>query len=152
MTKKRITRKILFIKSVEIIKSWLHLSDWKISVKFVPSMKYTAYCSARPEYKTASICVNLTNLRGLTHNEIVATAAHELLHCIVWPLGSWATMLAKSDQSKIELTRRYEEEVVTNLERILVSLMHTQFNTILLAEGYSPINLTFTDFSITHLT
>jgi hypothetical protein len=148
MPTKRITKKMLFTKAVEIIKTWFKFQDWKISVKFVQSMKHTAYCTANPEYKIASIYVNTSHLTALTHNEVVATALHELLHCIVWPLGEWAGRLSNKDKHKLEITRRYEEEVVTNLERIILPLVQTQLNIKLLEEGYTAVNLDFTDFSI----
>lgn len=150
MPTKRITKKMLFIKSVEIIKTWFKLQDWKITVKCVKTMKNTAYCTADPEYKIASIYVNMTHLKGLTHNEVVSTALHELLHCIVWPLGEWAVRLSAKDKHKLEITRRYEEEVVTNLERIILPLIQEQMNQKLLQEGYTAVNLEFTDFSINH--
>lgn len=150
MANKRITKKTLFIKSVEIIKQWFQLQNWKISVKFVSSMKNTAYCTADPEYKLASIHVNLTHIKTLTHHEVVATALHELLHCIVWPLGEWATRLSSKDKHKIEISRRYEEEVVTNLEQILIPLLREHINNKLIEEGYGAVNLKFTDFSVTN--
>jgi hypothetical protein len=151
MPTKRITKKVLFTKAVEIIKTWFKFQDWKITVKFVRDMKHTAYCTVNPEYKIASIYVNMAQLKGLTHNEVVATALHELLHCIVWPLGEWATLLSNKDKHKIEITRRYEEEVVTNLERIILPLVQVQLNDKLLEEGYGTVNLEFTDFSVNHM-
>jgi hypothetical protein len=150
MPTKRITKKMLFIKAVEIIKEWFKFQDWKITVKFAKSMKETAYCKVDPEYKIASIHVNLEHLKDLTHNEVVATALHELLHCIVWPLGEWAVRLSNKDKYKLEICRRYEEEVVTNLERVILPLIEAQLNSKLHDAGYETVDLAFTDFGINH--
>jgi len=148
--KKRITKKVLFAKAVEILKPWMNLQNWKIIVKFGSSTKgFAAYCSAHPEYKLATIRVNTKELPRLTHNEIVAVAIHEMTHCILWELGNWAADLTK-DKHKIEIARRYEEQSVTNIEKILVPLLEPILNEALTAEGYELLDLTFTDFVIEH--
>jgi hypothetical protein len=150
--KKRITKKILFQKTVEVSQPIMNLSDWKLIVSFSHSarMKDTAYCIASPEYKMAKIKVNYGQLRSLTHNEIVATALHEMIHCILWDLGSWAHALSKKDPQKSEITRKYEEGAVTALERIFVPLITDYLNDALCNQGYYDVDLTFTDFEVHH--
>lgn len=147
--KKRITKKVLFAKTVEILQPWMHLSDWKLTVKFSTSkMKFSATCSAHPEYKIASIRMNSAELGRLSHNEIVATAIHEMTHCLLWELGDWAVDLAGKDKHKIEIARRFEEQSVTSMEKVLVPLMAPILNKELARQGYEPLDLSFTDFVI----
>lgn len=150
--KKRITKKVLFQKTVETVQPILNLSDWKLIVSFshATRMKETAYCSAAPEYKMAKIKVNYSHLSGLSHNEIVSVVVHEMIHCILWDLGEWAHSLSKKDPQKSEITRKYEEGTVTSFEKILVPLITEQLNASLRSQGYYGVDLTFTDFEVRH--
>lgn len=150
--KKRITKKVLFQKTVEILQPILNLTDWKIVVIFSYSkrMKATATCESFSEYKLAKIRMNHGELTRLTHNEIVSTAIHEMIHCILWDLGEWAHRLSKKDPEKIEITRRYEEGAVTAFEKILIPLITDQLNEVLKQQGYYGVDLTFTDFEVHH--
>jgi hypothetical protein len=150
--KKRITKKVLFQKTVEIMQPILKLQDWKLIVVFSYSsrMKETAACIASPEYKLAKIKANMNDIGSLKHNEIVAVAIHEMIHCILWELGEWAETLSKKDADKLELTRKYEEAAVTSFEKILLPIVTDQLNSQLSAQGYYDIDLTFTDFEIQH--
>lgn len=150
--KKRITKKVLLIKTVEIMQPILQLSDWKIVIKFSksPRMKGTATCEALPEYKVAVIKINTAEIRGLSHSEIVTVVIHEMMHCILWDLGSWAERLSKKDEHKLEITRRYEESAITSLEKIILGLVTERLNREIRGMGYYDIDLTFTDFDIQH--
>jgi hypothetical protein len=150
--KKRITKKVLFIKTIEMMQPILRLSDWKIIVKFSYSkkMKNTAYCEALPEYKVAEITMNHNDLSGLTHNEIVCVAIHEMMHCILWELGTWTFKLSGQNKFKMEVSRKYEEAAVTSLEKILLPLVTDKLNNLLKSQGYQDIDLTFTDFMVEH--
>lgn len=150
--KKRITKKVLFEKTVEILQPIMNLGDWKLIVSFshATRMKDTAYCSASPEYKMAKIKVNYKHLGGLTHNEIVSVATHEMIHCVLWDLGEWAHNLSKKDPQKSEITRKYEEGSVTSFEKILVPLITERLNASLRSQGYYNVDLTFTDFQTYH--
>jgi hypothetical protein len=152
--KKRITKKVLFIKTIEMMQPILRLSDWKIIVKFSYSkkMKTTAYCEALPEYKVAEITMNHNHLSGLTYNEIVCVAIHEMMHCILWELGTWTSKLSGQNKFKIDVSRRYEEAAVTSLEKILLPLVTDRLNNLLKFQGYQGIDLTFTDFIVEHNT
>ena len=150
--KKRITKKVLFQKTVEIMQPILKLQDWKLIVVFSYSsrMKDTASCEASPEYKLAKIKANMNDISTLKHNEIVAVAIHEMIHCILWELGEWAETLSKKDTDKLELTRKYEEGAVTSFEKILLPIVTDRLNEELYAQGYYGVDLTFTDFEIQH--
>lgn len=150
--KKRITKRILFQKTVEIMKPILNLSDWKLMVVFSHSarMKETATCEASPEYKVAKIKVNSAEMPSLTHEEIVSTAIHEMLHCVLWELGEWGYTLSKKDEHKLELSRRYEEAAVTNLEKIFLPLVSDVINDTLKQQNYYGVDLTFTEFEVLH--
>lgn len=150
--KKRITKKVLFQKTVEVMQPILNLSDWKIIVTFshAKRMRDLANCTALPEYKLAKIRMNCNELTRLTHNEIVSTAIHEMIHCILWDLGEWAHRLSKKDPEKIEITRRYEEGSVTSFEKIILPLVTEQLNQSLKQQGYYNVDLTFTDFEVRH--
>lgn len=150
--KKRITKKVLFQKTVEVMQPIMNLSDWKLVVTFSHSkrMRDTANCSASPEYKLAKIRMNYNELAQLSHNEIVSTAVHEMIHCVLWDLGEWAHRLSKKDTQKIEVTRKYEEGTVTAFEKILVPLVTDQLNDALKSQGYYGVDLTFTDFEVQH--
>lgn len=150
--KKRITKKVLFQKTVEIMQPIMRLSDWKLIVVFSHSMrmKDTANCAASPEYKLARIRVNVNDLKGLQHNEIVAVAIHEMVHCVLWELGEWAHSLSKKDEQRLEISRKYEEGAVTSFEKILLGMATETLNKQLAAQGYYGIDLTFTDFEVQH--
>lgn len=148
--KKRITKRALFTKSVEILQPIMQLTDWKLVITFTNSqrMKNLADCEASPEYKIAKIRVKLDHLKDLSHSEIVCTAIHEMIHCLLWNLGSWAAILSKKDPHKYEITRQYEESTVTVLEKIFVPLIADELNSQLKTQGYYNIDLTFTDFAV----
>lgn len=150
--KKRITKKVLFEKTIQIMQPIMKLDDWKILVVFSHSsrMKNTAECEASPEYKIASIILNYGEMKDLTHNEIVSVAIHEMIHCVLWELGDWALSLSKRDPHKLEISRKYEESAVTAFEKILLPLVATQLNNKLKTEGYNVVDLTFTDLEIQH--
>jgi len=150
--KKNITKKVLFQKTVEILQPVMNLTDWKVVVVFSHSqrMKYTATCEASPEYKLAKIKMNYGDLKHLSHNEIVATAVHEMIHCVLWELGEWGYKLSRKDETKLELSRKYEESAVTSFEKILVPLVTDTLNAELKAQGYYDVDLTFTDFEVQH--
>jgi hypothetical protein len=151
---KHITKKMLFTKAVETLTPWLHLTDWKISIKFSMSkrMKVAAYCSAHPEYKIATIWVNNDQLKSMNHNEVVSTALHELIHCVVWPLGDWAEYLAKNDTQLLHVTRLHEETVVTDLEKILLPLVEGHLNKLLVRDGYEKVDLHFSSMFVKTVT
>lgn len=150
--KKRITKKILFEKTIEIMQPIMKLSDWKLMVVYSHSarMKNTAECEASPEYKIATIRLNYSDIKDLSHNEIVSVAIHEMIHCVLWELGDWALSLSKRDPHKLEISRKYEESTVTSFEKILLPLVTATLNKSLSQQGYSGVDLTFTDFEIQH--
>ena len=113
-------------------------------------MKVTADCDASPEYKNATIRMNSKELSSLSNYDIIATAAHELMHCVVWPLGSWADTLSKKDVHKQELSRHFEETVVTSLERIILPLTVDQIRDDLIELGYDAIDVVFEEVNINH--
>jgi hypothetical protein len=151
MGTKRITKRILFAKTVQILQPKLNLADWKIVVRFSPKLRPNntiAYCQPLYEYKQASIKVNLTQLALLNHYDIVATAVHEMLHCITWPLVEWTETLCKKDSNKIDITRRWDESVITHLERVLTDMAYPLLQAELYAEGYADIDSTFDSFKV----
>lgn len=147
--KKRITKKVLFAKTVEIMQPVLGLQDWKLIVRYSTRMKDTADCEASPEYKEAIIRINMNDLKGLGYNDIVATAIHEMLHCVVWPLAAWAENLTKTEQ-QMDICEQQEESLVTNLEKIMVPLASDLIQTELKACGYSNIDLEFVQLDVAH--
>lgn len=149
-TGKRITKKVLFSKTVEILQSVLQLNDWRIIVSYSRSMKKAelASCQSWPEYKQAKIRLNLTRLKEFNDYEIITTAIHELVHCLTWPLAEWAEQLSKKDVQKLELTRKLDEGLVTNLEKILGSLCKDLLQTELKSQGYCALDLTFEKFDV----
>jgi hypothetical protein len=130
----------------------MRLSDWKIVVVFSHSqrMRDTATCEAAPEYKVAKIRINSYEIPDLSPEEIVSIAIHEMLHCVLWDLGEWGYKLSKKDATKLELSRKYEESAVTNLEKIFRPLLEETINSELRAQGYYNVDLTFTDFGVQH--
>lgn len=150
--KKRITKRILFTKTVEIVQPLLKLDDWKLVVKFSYSktMKTTAHCEALPEYKVAEITINANDISGLSHNEIVAVAIHEMIHCLLWELGTWAHKLSGKNKFKLDVSRKYEEAAVTTFEKVLLPLVSKDLNIKLREMGYNDVDLSFTDLTIEH--
>lgn len=160
--KKRITKRVLFAKTVEIMQPMLKLDQWKISVRFTKRLaKRTAkdkdkdtvaQCTALPEYKEAVIRVHLDKIADLSYYEIVSMAIHECCHCIVWPLGDWAEHLCRGNTDKMKATETLEEGVVTSLERILTDLAADIIQEELSEQGYSNLDLIFKEFVVEHTT
>jgi hypothetical protein len=145
---KRITKKLLFAKTVEILQPKIGLSDWKIVVKFSNHMKHAADCEAFPEYKQAVIRANLKTFKKLTHYEVVMTAVHEMTHCIIWPTVAWTEELCDGDAQKLEITRKLEEGLVTDFEKILSDLCSTILQDELTKQGYSDISFATTQLRV----
>ena len=150
ITGKRITKKVLFSKTVEILQPILQLDDWRIVVTYSRTMKKTdvASCQSWPEYKQAKIRLNLKRLKEFNDYEIISAAIHEMLHCITWPLAEWAEQLCKKDDQKLELTRKLDEGLVTNLEKVLGQLCKELVQTELKSQGYCDLDLTFENFDV----
>jgi len=147
--KKRITKKVLFAKTVQIMQPLLGLQDWKLIVRYSTRMRDTADCEASPEYKEAVIRINLNDLKGLGYNDIVSTAIHEMMHCIVWPLAGWAETLSRTDRD-MKICEDIEETLVTNLEKIIVPLAADIIQAKLKAQGYLNIDLGFVQLDVAH--
>lgn len=141
--KKRITKKILFKKSVEVLQPLLNLQDWKLVVRFSSRMKNAADCEAFPEYKEALIRANTTRFPDLSYNEMVSMAAHEMMHCVVWPLTDWTEILCLGNATKLEMTRKLEEGLVTDLEKLIMNFAVPVILERLKSEGYYAVDLSF---------
>lgn len=148
--KRRITKKVLFAKTVEILKPYLNLTEWKIIVKYSSRMKFAADCDASPEYKEALIRVNTKSLTDLTHYEVMSMAAHEMIHCIVWPLAEYTEDLCKGDAQRLEMTRKLEEGLVTSLEKVMMNVAGELIQGHLTDEGYADVDLTPVEMTVTH--
>ena len=137
---KRITKRMLFAKTIEILQPKLGLGDWKLVVRYSRRMKNTlADCTASPEYKHAIIRLNLSKLNDYSQYEIIQTAIHEMMHCIVWPLTQWSYDLCKTDKNKIEVTRRMDETVITQLEKTYSDIVFISLQKELKELGYGGI-------------
>lgn len=151
VTKKRITKKLLFAKTIEILQPKLGLSDWKITVKYSRHMKSSvADCAVSPEYKQATIRLSLHRLQDYPHYEIVQTAVHEMMHCIVWPLTQWTYELCKKDKHKEEITRRTDESVITHLEKTYSTVVFSMIQEELTLQGYKDIDMIFENIRVVH--
>jgi len=150
--KKRITKRVLFAKTVEIMQPLLKLDQWKLTVRFTQRMKdKVADCQALPEYKEAVIRVSLDRLSEFSYYEIVSMAIHECCHCVVWPLGEWAEHLCRGNADKMKATANIEEGVVTSLERIITDLSVDLIQEELSDQGYSNLDLIFKQFGVDHI-
>lgn len=146
--KKRISKKLLFTTTVKILQPMFRLTDWNLTIQFTKRMKATADCDAAPEYKSATIRVNLKELEHLTEYVVISTAIHELIHCVVWPLGSWAERLSKNDTHKLNMTTQFEESVVCSLEGIFVPLVLAEVNKELSRRGYAQVDSSFDELVV----
>lgn len=113
-------------------------------------MKAAADCDASPEYKEALIRLNTKMLPDLTYYEVVSVAVHEMIHCIVWPLAEYTEDLCKKDAQRLEMTRKLEEGLVTNLERIIMNIATELVIGHLTDDGYASIDLTPVEMTIGH--
>jgi hypothetical protein len=113
-------------------------------------MKAAADCDASPEYKEALIRVNTKMLPELTHYEVISVAAHEMVHCIVWPLAEYTEDLCKKDAQRLEMTRKLEEGLVTSLEKVIMNIAGELIQEHLTSEGYLSIDLTPVEMTVTH--
>jgi hypothetical protein len=147
-TIKRINRRQLFIKTIEIVQPLIGLADWKIAIRFPTTMKSAADCQAYPEYKQAGIRGNLTIFKRLSHYEIVQTAIHEMVHCVLWPLVDWTEELCKKNPQKLAMTRKLEEATVTEFEKMLTKLCIDAIQTELVAQGYEKVSETFANVQV----
>jgi hypothetical protein len=145
---KRITKKQLFVKTIEIAQSLIGLSEWKIAVRFPVKMKGAADCQAHPEYKQAAIRANLTVFKRLSEYEIIQTAIHEMVHCLLWPLVDWTEELCRKNPQKLELTRKLEEATVTDFEKLLTKLCIEAVQTELVALGYERVTTAFASVQV----
>jgi len=137
----RITKRKLYIIVSNIIVPQLNLGDWTIKISFTKKMKNLADCEASPEYKSAKIRVNLEAIKTLSYHEVVATALHELLHCITWDLMTWAEQLSRGNEDKLEICRRMGEALTTELEQILFPLISPIVHNELREMGYVNIDM-----------
>lgn len=148
---KRITKKVLFTKTIEILQPKLNLQDWRIVVKYSRNMKRAiADCIADPEYRQATIRLSLLQSKNYTHYEIVSTAIHEMMHCIVWPLTQLTQDFSKKDTHKLELTRRTDESVITHLERVFTDMAIIYLQEELTRQGYQTFDTTFENIRLMH--
>lgn len=151
MKTKRITRRMLFAKTVELLQPQMHLDDWKIVIRFFEKLRPNdaiAYCHPMPEYKQAGIRVSLTKLSELNHYEVISTAIHEMLHCITWSMTEWTELLCKKDKQKLEITRKLDESVITHLEHMLTTMTMPLIQKALKAEGYGELDSAFDPFKV----
>lgn len=146
--KKRISKKVLFSKTIEILQPLLNLNDWTIVVKYSRAVgtKQLATCEARPEYKQAIIRLYIKNLVNLNDYDVICTAIHEMCHCLAWPIVEWTEDLCKNDKEKLKVTQRLEEGLVTNLEKILGGLTGQILQSKLSEDGYRDLDLVFEKF------
>lgn len=151
MAARRITKRVLFTKTVQLLQPKLHLDDWTIVLRFVPKMRpktIVAYCQPMPEYKQAGIRVSLERLTELTQYEVVSTAIHEMLHCVTWSMADWAESLCKKDTYKLEVTRKLDESIITHLERTFTDITLPLLQSELIKEGYGNLDIEFNTLKI----
>lgn len=149
--KKRITKKVLFAKTIEILKPKLHLDNWCFTVKYSRTMRSAiATCTAEPEYRQATIRFSLSQCVHYSHYEIISTAIHEMLHCAAWPLAQLTQDFSRKDPHKIELTRRAEETVITHLEHAFTEMAFTYLQSELRKQGYADIDDTVEKMILSH--
>lgn len=146
--KKRISKKVLFSKCVEILQPILGLHDWTIVVRYSHKIKTqeVASCEAYPEYKQAVIRLHIKKLSNFNDYDMIAIAIHEMCHCILWPIVEWTEDLCKHDKEKLKVTQRLEESTVTYLEKMLVPLTESILKTKLSEEGYRDLEIIFEKF------
>lgn len=147
-TKKRISKKVLFSKCVEILQPILGLQDWTIVVRYSHKVKTkeVASCEAYPEYKQALIRLHIKKLTNFNDYDMIAIAVHEMTHCILWALVEWTEELCKNDKDKLKVTQRLEESTVTSLEKLLVPLTESILKAKLSEEGYRDLEVVFENF------
>lgn len=148
---KRITKKVLFAKTIELLQPKLNLQDWRIVVRYSHRMKTAiADCIAQPEYRQATIRLSLQQSKNYTHYEIVATAIHELMHCIVWPLTQLTHDFSRKDKHKVEQIRRADESVITHLERVFTDMAFPYLQEELTKQGYQNVEAVFENIRLSH--
>ena len=111
-------------------------------------MKGAADCQALPEYKQAAIRANLTTFKRLSEYEIIQTAIHEMVHCLLWPLVEWTEELCRKNPQKVEITRKLEEATVTEFEKLLTKLCIEAVQTELVTLGYERVTTTFASVQV----
>jgi hypothetical protein len=104
------------------VKHWqkrLGLEKWELEVTFVrdDEDQSHAYCAPMFEYRHAKVNFDLAKWKP--GQDIDAMVRHELLHCVVAGLATWAETMAAGDPARLEVCRREEEALVTALEQIL---------------------------------
>lgn len=147
---KKVTKRKLFEKAITVLQDVLKLDKWKIIVKFTPRMRNAADCDPSPEYKEALIRVKTGELKRITPREVIDLAAHELIHCVVWPMASLSVDLSRGQEDNLERQRQTEEATVTKFTQIIVPLVENLVNEALLADEYEPIDFSTTPLEVRH--
>lgn len=121
MKKARRLTQATVMRKIQLWKDRLHLSHWKFAIDFSPDTEdgSEASCLASPEYLHAVLRFDLDKIPP---EEIDAYVAHEISHCLIWPLANCAASMAGEDQAKLESVRVNEEALATCLERVLIGL------------------------------
>lgn len=148
---KRISKKKLFAKTVEVVKPLLGMEDWRVTVTYESKDDKTgtvASCQSWTEYKQAKIKLNTKRLKEFNHYEIITIAVHELFHCITWDLAEWAEKLSAKDAVKLNKTKQLDESLVTNLEKIFSKMAGNIVQDHIKTLGYGDLDLTFKDLVI----
>lgn len=142
--KRKISKKVLFAKTVEVLQPILRLNEWQIKITFRKlNNKTLADCLPRAEYKSMSIRVNTDELKKYNDYDVICTAIHEMIHSLTSDLALWADELCKGDKAKLEITRKYEEALVSSFERIIGDLTIDILQDKLRNEGYPDLDLSF---------
>lgn len=115
----RYTKKDEVIALVQALRGPLRLQDWVIDIQFVQVPKEKAGCTAKPEYKEATLFFDLRKIPG---SEIRAFVLHEMLHIHVWKLAAVGERFA-TNAKDLEAVNWEEEALTTELERLLLPLV-----------------------------
>jgi hypothetical protein len=114
-TKTVVQTKIL--SYLQIYAALIGIEEWTIVAGFKKlGVDELGQCEAEVEYKRAVITFDSVRLAEHSDIKLRKTVIHELLHCLVWRLAEVAQHLAPEEHK--EFIQKFEEEVVTNLERM----------------------------------
>jgi hypothetical protein len=104
---------------VEEMREPLGLDRWDVRVIVGPLTDSRANCGAQPEYKEATITVDLDRLQ--TGDDLEELLCHELCHALIWPLHNVAEYLAPENaRFQQEMIREAAERVTTDVGQIVL--------------------------------
>lgn len=107
---------------LQLVERWvtpMWLTEWTVKVEFPTRMKYTATCTASPEYLQCVLSFNLQRMPD-DLDQIREMVCHEMTHPTTWALAELAFRGARRTAERREAIRKAEEQLTTRVSRMML--------------------------------